>query len=306
MKSDSRFASKAESVADAPEPFREQLREYLKPKEEVSLLVCAPAYASLREKYPGTVLAVTDQRWLIVAETHPNVAEVEGATFDDTLLVEFTEILLYGELRIHFALDGKPRSTAAHFNTVTDGYYREATQLVLDGIEGHSRASTRNASSNEAAVLSKLPFKFRNATVDNVPPGRNLLFATCLPALIGGFRRELAPAAVLALTERELILITEERRHWFEPRKEPKYGKIVTYVPLARLAHHRISHHPRFCLLELKTHVSHGGETFEIMLPLELEGKVAECMERATTLMAHIHGRDDHEVAPPNESSLGS
>ena len=71
MKLDSRFASKAESVADAPEPFREQLREHLKPKEEVSLLVCAPAYASLREKYPATVLAVTDQRWLIVAETHP-------------------------------------------------------------------------------------------------------------------------------------------------------------------------------------------------------------------------------------------
>jgi hypothetical protein len=88
----------------------------------------------LREKYPGTVLAVTDQRWLIVAETHPNVAEVEGATFDDTLLVEFTEILLYGELRIHFALDGKPHSTAAHFNTVTDGYYREVP-TVLDGIE---------------------------------------------------------------------------------------------------------------------------------------------------------------------------
>jgi hypothetical protein len=33
MKLDSRFASKAESVADAPEPFREQLRDYLKPKE---------------------------------------------------------------------------------------------------------------------------------------------------------------------------------------------------------------------------------------------------------------------------------
>ena len=124
--------------------------------------------------------------------------------------------------------------------------------------------------------------------------------------LIGGFRRELAPAAVLALTERELILITEERRHWFESKKEPKYAKIVTYVPLARLAQHRINRHPKFCLLELETHVSHGGETFEIMLPLELEGKVAECMERATTLMAPTHGRDDHEVAPANESSLGS
>ena len=62
MKSDGRFASKAESVADAPEPFREQLREYLKSKEEVSLLVCAPAYASLREKYLGlcSLLPIND------------------------------------------------------------------------------------------------------------------------------------------------------------------------------------------------------------------------------------------------------
>jgi len=63
MKLDSRFASKAESVADAPEPFREQLRAHLKPKEEVSLLVCAPAYASLREKYPGSMDFVWLSTW---------------------------------------------------------------------------------------------------------------------------------------------------------------------------------------------------------------------------------------------------
>jgi hypothetical protein len=46
------------------------------------------------------VLAVTDQRWLIVAEVRPGVARVNGAAFDETLLLEFTEILLFGELKI--------------------------------------------------------------------------------------------------------------------------------------------------------------------------------------------------------------
>jgi hypothetical protein len=176
--------------------------------------------------------------------------------------------------RSHFVLDGKPHSSAAHFNTVTDGYYREATQLLLDGIEGHSRTARREASRLEAALLSNLPFKFRNAIVDNVPQGRQILFTTQWPTLIGGFRRELAPAAVLALTERELILITEDKpRRWFESKKGPKYANIATYLPLARLAQHRISRHPKFCLLELETHVSHGGEVFEIMFPRSMNRK---------------------------------
>ena len=276
MKIDSRFASKAKRVDETPEPFREQLKKHLKPDEEISLLVCAPAYLALREKFPATVLAVTDQRWLIVAEVQPGVGRVSGATFDETLLVEFTEILLFGELKIHFALDEKSRYSAAHFNTVTDAYYREATQLMLDRIEDHSSAGRTEASIYEAAPLSNIPFKFRNAIAENVPQGRQILFATHWPTLVGGFRRELAPAAVLALTQRELILITEDKpRRWFESKKGPKYANIATYLPLTRLAKHRIGCHPKFCLLELETHVSHGGEVFEIMFPSEHEPKVA-------------------------------
>jgi hypothetical protein len=51
MKIDCRFACKAKSVDETPEPFREQLKKHLKPHEEISLLVCAPAYLSLRETF---------------------------------------------------------------------------------------------------------------------------------------------------------------------------------------------------------------------------------------------------------------
>jgi hypothetical protein len=112
---------------------------------------------------------------------------------------------------------------------------------------------------------------------------------------------------VLALTERELILITEDkRRRWFESKKAPKYASIATYIPLARLIHHRISRHPKFCLLQLETRMNHGGEVCEIMLPLELGSKVAECMEHAATLMVSAHGRDNYAAVPLKEFSLGS
>ena len=58
-----------------------------------------------------------------------------------------------------------------------------------------------------------------------MPKGRRLLFATHWPALIGGFRRELAPAAALALTERELILVSDEKAPvGFHGEKLPNTG----------------------------------------------------------------------------------
>jgi hypothetical protein len=300
MKMDSRFASKAQSVDETPEPFREQLRKQLRADEEVSLLVCAPAYHFSKDKFPATVLALTDQRWLIVEEVQSGVTKVSGAAFDETLLIEFTEILLFGELKIHFALDGIPRSSAARFNTVTDGYYREAAQLLLDHIEERSPLASGEASSYTAGLLSALPFKFKNDVLQYVPQGRQILFTTHWPTLIGGFRRELAPAAVLALTERELMLITEDKpRRWFESKKTPKYATIATYLPLARLAQHRFGRHPKFCLLELETHVRHGGEVFEIMFPLENEAKVGELMERAAEVRGTTLQVRDNPIALP-------
>jgi hypothetical protein len=102
----------------------------------------------------------------------------------------------------------------------------------------------------------------------------------------------------MALTERELILITEDKpRRWFESKSAPKYANIATYLPLVRLAGHRIGRHPKFCLLELETHVSHGGEVFEIMFPLENESKVAEGIERVTAVRAANQGRDNRIVS---------
>ena len=120
-----------------------------------------------------------------------------------------------------------------------------------------------------------------------MPKGRRLLFATHWPALIGGFRRELAPAAALALTERELILVSDEKAPgWFSRREASKYGYVVTYFPRVRLAQHRISHLAKFALLELETHTTHGSEALQIMLPLQHESEVVECMDHASALAA--------------------
>jgi hypothetical protein len=246
------------------------------------------------------VLAVTSERWLMVAEEEDGQTKVSGASFDDTLLVELTEILLFGQMKIDFVSDGKQSSSAFQFDLVEEEMYREAAHLILDAIEEVTPLANEQAFRDAVEYVSDWPLKFRHGVLKFIPKGRRLLFAIHWPALTGGFRRELAPAAALALTERELFLISEDKASgWFSRRKAPKYGYILTYLPRVRLAQHRISRQPKFALLELETHGSHGGEVLQIILPVQYESEVAECMERAAVVTAAAQQNQDNHSGRP-------
>jgi len=299
MKIDRSFAGRATSVDEAPEPFRQSLREQIKPYEAVSLLGYSPVFKSAGRRFDATVLAITNERWLMLAEEENGNVKVSGASFNDTLLVELTEILLFGQMKIDFVSNEKPCTSALQFDVVEEEMYREAAHLILDAVEGVTPLTNGESFRSAVQYVSDWPLKFRHGVLKFMPKGRQLIFATHWPALTGGFRRELAPAAALALTERELFLISEDKASgWFSRRKAPKYGYIVTYFPRVRLAQHRISRQAKFALLELETHGSHGGEVVQIMLPLQYESEVVECMEHAATLMATAHGRDNHTAVP--------
>jgi hypothetical protein len=279
MKIDKGFAGKTTSVEETPDPFRQCLVENLGPDEAVSLLVYSPVFKSLGRRFDATVIAITDERWLILAEEENGHVRVSGAPFEDTLLVELTEILLFGQMKVDFVSDGKASSSVLHFGLVEEAMYREAGHLILDGVAG--RAPTTDAEAKRLAIeyLSGWPLKFRHGVLRFLPQGRQLLFATHWPALVGGFRRELAPAAALALTKHEVYLVSDDKAsRWFSRRKAPKYGYVVTYLPLVRMAEHRIHREAKNALLELETHSIHGGESLRIMLPLQNESQVAECL----------------------------
>jgi hypothetical protein len=283
MKIDRSFAGKAKSVDEAPDPFRQSLRENIKPDEAVSVLVYSPVFKSAGRRFDATVLAITNERWLMLAEEENGNVAMRGASFEDTLLFELTEILLFGQMKIDFASGGKSSSSVLQFDLVDEEMYREAAHLILDAVEGSTPLANDESFRNAVRYVSDWPLKFRHGVLKFRPKGRQLLFATHWPAVTGGFRRELAPAAALALTERELFLISEDKASgWFPRRKAPKYGYVVTYFPRVRLAQHRISRQAKFALLELETHTTHGGETRRIMLPLQHQSEVVECMDQAS------------------------
>ena len=287
MEIDTRFPTKLSTVSDAPEPLRSALVKNLPSGESVRLLVHAPAFATEEEKSPATVLAVTSSGWLVASGTEDGGAAVEKSDFSDTLFLELKSILLSGQLRISIAAVDKSHFVTIKFETVEDQYYREAIDLILTGIDP-ALSGVAEKDRSEASMFEGWPMKVRNEAQRYWPRGQRFLAAIQWPAVFGGPQGELAPAGALLITERELVVISEEKEFAAESRAEapsalePKeiFGGIVTFVPRVRLRDFHVSHQENFGVLALQVNATHGGEKLEVSFPPDNEKAVSKAMEQ--------------------------
>jgi hypothetical protein len=277
---DTRFPTKLDVITDAPEPLRGALLESLPSEQPVRLLIHAPAFSTVDQQTPATVLAVTNDGWLIASETEDGGASVEKSDFSGTLFLELTSILLYGQFRLYFATVGTAYSAAVKFDTVGEEFYREAIDLILKRMDQTRTPAVQN-DRILASAFETWPMKFRTETERYQPKGQRLSAAIHWPAIFDGFQREIAPAGALLVTERELVLISEEKQ---SPRRHAGdihgFGGVITYFPLARLADFHVSHHERFGVLALEVHAAHGGKKLEIIFPSDEEKTVSKAMEQ--------------------------
>ena len=296
MSSVDQFPTSAARIEDTPSPFREALLQRIHENESVRHLIFSPEFGAAKFRALASLLCVTDRGWLIVLRESDGSTIVDESSFDSTLLVELTIILLYGQLKIDFVLSGEARMTALHFNAVMQHVYSKAVQDILDAIDGKEHAST-HLDWSRSSIFKGWPLKFRNFSIIYMPEQSQLLDGVYWNEIRGGFSRELAPAVAMLLTDRHIVLIAEERSfRWFNFRRHPKYGAIITYFPLNRLADFRIDPHSRFSILELQGHEGHGGEKLEIMFPLEKREAVSRLMRKAPSPSSFA--AVDHLVSP--------
>jgi hypothetical protein len=255
--------------------------------EPIRLLVHAPAFATEKEKSPATVLAVTNKGWLVASESEDGSAAVEKSDFSDVLFIELKSILLLGQLRISFAALDKSNSVTIRFETVEEEPYREAIDLILAGIDP-ALTGTAEKGRSEASMLEGWPMKIRNEAQRYWPRGQRFLAAIQWRASFGGSQEELAPSGALLVTERELVVISEEKEFAGErppeglPADETKaiFGGIITFVPRVRLKDFRVSHRESFGVLALQVRAADGGEKLEVKFPSDSETAVSKAMEQ--------------------------
>jgi hypothetical protein len=129
------YPRKLESILEAPEQFSEALRSHLSASDGSRLILYAPSASVGEEKVPATVLVVSDDGWLLASENQDGDVSVEKCKFNDSLFLELTSIVLWGQLKIDYASTGTSYSAVTRFSTVEERLYREAIDLVLDGID---------------------------------------------------------------------------------------------------------------------------------------------------------------------------
>jgi hypothetical protein len=276
-----KFAPDSKCITELSSPFREALMDRLSEREDLKHLIFSPSYSTSKFQTLASVFCVTSRRWLIVIFQGDGSTTVAECSYDATLLVELTLILLFGQLKIDFVQDGAAKSIALHFNTVMQHTYSDAIQYILDAIDGPENIAT-SFGRNRNPTVGSWPLKFRNFAIIYVPKKSLWLDGVCWKEIRASFGRELAPAAAALVTDRHLVVIAEEKiSRWFQFRHDAKYGAIITYFPLNRLADFRIHPHPRFCILELEGCDGHGGEKLEIVFPLDEREAVSRVMGKA-------------------------
>jgi hypothetical protein len=289
MNIDTRFPTKLDAIQNAPEPLRKALQESFPSEESARFLVHAPFFSTADERSSATVLAVTSAGWLVASENEAGGVSVQKSNFRDTLFVELTSILLWGQMNIHFVTPGKSDVAVLRFDTVGEKLYRDAIDLILDGMDQTLAPSVEVESDRDSTLISESwPVHFRNEAKRYQPKGQRLLAATQWPAVIDGFRRELSPACALLVTEREFVLIAEEKA---SPRQhagdEHHFGGIITYIPIAKLLDFQLSQHERFDVLAFQVHAIDGQEKLEIIFPADHERALSKIMKQ---VFAHSGG----------------
>lgn len=280
-----RFAAQLKNPADAPEPLRSALRAAL--PDGARLLILTPPSETHRFAHGPIVLAVTDHGWVAIEHTRRGEVTVARSDFAGTLLIELTGILLSGAFRIFFADGPRVRTVAMEFNTVMERLYWQALQLLLHGIGGVPPGPAVDRHT-DLPVLEPLPLKFLNSAWNATPPDEHVRAIAHWPAAVATyhrwFQRELAPEAMFALGERELIFIAEEKARWsLRIGRENKYGDIATYLPFSRLRDFRFRDDAAGPLghLELTVGAADASATVAVEFPADHRAPIQEIIERA-------------------------
>jgi len=272
------FAARLHSIDEAPEPLRGAVTRALGSDDNIRCLIFGPIQKVIGKVSPASLLAILDHEWIIAVCGEDTQLEVHRRSFAATLLAELTEVLLYGRLRLTFVEEGEARAVEIHFNTVMDWLYREALEFLLSRIGG-SRQWAGNASGKSNAAFKVLPLKFRNGIHRYLPAGDNVRGFVHWPAALERrwllFRRERLPQGVLVLTNTQLMLISEEKAWWRgKSSQNAKYGYVVTYCPLSRVANIQLGEHEAYPVVDVKMCASQFCAGFKIEVPHERKAAV--------------------------------
>jgi hypothetical protein len=187
--------------------------------------------------------------------------------------VQVGELLLYGRLEIGYGADGQAQQIVLEFNTVGWDLLRPGLWELLRGVSVLCPPLPIAAQAPEfcMAEMRRLPFRYANGVkIHLLSPGerppalafQSGIWTRHLPI----FRRQVTPAIVLALTDRHVSLIEEER----SLTRKPSYGWTFTFIPRHSVTGMRSEPAPLGRLVSIEMLVEGAKATLEVELTSEV------------------------------------
>jgi hypothetical protein len=279
------FAAKLKSLEEAPEPLRSFMVAALEPRDTIQWLIFGPTQRTIGAASPASLFAILEREWIVVVFGERAGSQVYRCDFAGTLLIEITDVLLYGRLQLDFVKDGRTHSVAILFNTVTYELYWEAVQILLSGVNGR-RQSVANENTKLYPALKALPLKFQNGIVRYLPVGQEVLelvhWTAAQARRLMIFWQELAPEGVLVLTKGQLLFISEEKA-W--SKGDAKYGYVVRYCPLSRVHSMRLRDDNSLDSIDVEVRAHQSSKKLKIDFPGEEKPAVAAFVNSVNLLL---------------------
>ncbi len=232
------WARRVESYEAVPEVFKDYFAAFQTGERTFPHAVLTPTYEGFLHRAAEKMVCAFDDA-IHILERSGDAFETQCYPLAGISYVEARTILLDSRIRICGATrQGLPAASTLQFNSVTDYLFTpilEAIRFVAVG----SRGAARREEQEKFDQWARLSFKFMNYARRSLLGDEKVIQAILQPeirtrifSILGrAYYRTVAPTLACILTDRELILIREERM-----RGGGKYGGSWLYIPLGKIA----------------------------------------------------------------------
>ncbi|WP_374513835.1 hypothetical protein [Niveibacterium sp.] len=254
--------------------------------EHTTQLIYTPSFSCLGVSSLPSVLALTDLGWHLLEREHDGALRGSGARHAQTLWFELSNVLLLGRLRIAYAVDGATAHATIEFNTVMNALYVEAIYRLLRAAPDEPVAEDAGLSVS-FAQLEALPYKFRSALMDFTPPGEALTALHAWPTthrrIALWWKREVAPAGVIALTARTLLLVRDETVPAALRRGTARYGKLAHFMVRSGELEAQIAASNGIANMRFRVHRGSDTAALQVDVPRSSEAALRSLLARHCT-----------------------
>ena len=202
-------------------------------------------YAVLAPSREGFIHRTTEKlvcsfgREIYVLERSENTFEVQCYPLEGISYVEVRTVLLDSHFKISgMTKQGIPASSTVKFNSVTDYLFSPILETIrLAAVD--SRDAAKSSETDKFDHLVRLNYKFMNYAKRSLLGGEKVIHFILQPEIrvsvlrIPGktYYKTISPTHMNILTDRELIIIREEKPQ----RSADRYGGIWDFIPLNKI-----------------------------------------------------------------------